>query len=75
MPCDKCGAMTGPNDQFCSKCGFQLQQGQRYSEIVEEGQEVVDTCDKCGAGVTADQMFCTVCGSPIMGDAIESGVD
>ena len=67
MPCQSCGTVTGPNDQFCPKCGSEMQkEHKQFSELIEEGMEVVQTCKHCGAGVTKDQMYCTVCGNPIM---------
>lgn len=67
MPCMKCGAMTGPNDLFCQKCGSAVQKStQQFSELIEEGMDVMTTCKRCGAGVTKDQLYCTVCGNPIM---------
>ncbi len=76
MPCPSCQAFTGPNDKFCSKCGTQLEElKQQFSEIVEEGEEVVDTCPNCNAGVTADQLYCTICGTPLAGSADLEGAD
>ncbi|HSU72606.1 MAG TPA: zinc-ribbon domain-containing protein [Candidatus Binatia bacterium] len=71
MPCSKCGAFSGANDQFCSKCGAPLQASpQQFSEIIEDTpeNEVISTCPNCSAAATEGQLFCTVCGSPLLGD-------
>jgi rRNA maturation endonuclease Nob1 len=47
--CVGCGAVLGPDDHFCGKCGT----------------PVDARCPRCGAAVQADDHFCARCGAPL----------
>ena len=60
MNCTKCGNQLNPGQKFCTKCGTPV-----AAAPAPETKAMGAQCPKCGNVLNPGQKFCTKCGTPV----------